>query len=71
MSTHSSYNIWTYLVRPHRHASHHHRVHPHLPSHLAHVTSAGWHTSIHHHASILAWIPLLAELLLRVRTGDG
>lgn len=60
----------TYLLRPHRHASHHHWIHAHLPSHLAHVTSssAGWHAPVHYHAPILAWIPLLRKLLLPWRS---
>lgn len=58
--------LCTYLIRPHRHTSHHHWVHTHLPSHLAHVTSSstGWHPPIHHHCSVLSWIPLLPKLLL-------
>lgn len=55
----------TYLIRPHRHASHNHGVHPHL----AHVSpsSTGRHAPIHHHASILPRIPLLPKLLLAQR----
>lgn len=73
----------SHLIRSHRHTSHNHWVHPHLPPHLTHVaSSAGWHAPVHHHAPILAGVPLLPKLLLprvsllpklllRVRTGEA
>lgn len=56
-----------YLIMTHWHATHAHGVHPHLPLHRHHLSwpvHSTLHGSVHHHAPILRWCPLLGELLL-------
>lgn len=56
-----------YLIRTQWHATHGHGVHSHLPLHRHHLSwpvYSSLHGSIHHHAPILRWCPLLGELLL-------